>query len=102
MAAVGPMGLGPFEILLILGIVVLIFGVGKLSDVGGAVGKSIREFRKAAREPDEPEEEAPSTDGGSTAAAQAAGPTCTKCGARLGARAKFCDECGTPVGAAVK
>jgi sec-independent protein translocase protein TatA len=96
------MGLGPFEILLILGIVVLIFGVGKLSDVGGAVGKSIREFRKAAREPDELEQEAPSADGGNTAAAEAGAPHCRKCGAELGAQAKFCDECGTPAGAAVK
>ena len=44
---------GPTELLLILGIVVLVFGAGKLAEVGGAVGKSIREFRKAtADEPD--------------------------------------------------
>ncbi len=56
MLAVGIGPIGPFEGLIILAVVVLIFGVGKLSDVGGALGKSIREFRKAAREPDEPEE----------------------------------------------
>jgi sec-independent protein translocase protein TatA len=54
--AAGPFGLGAPELLIILAVVVLIFGVGKLSDVGGALGKSIREFRKSAREPDEPEE----------------------------------------------
>ena len=42
------LALGPWELLLILVIVVLIFGVGKLSGLGGALGKSIREFRKAA------------------------------------------------------
>lgn len=35
------------ELLIVLVIVVLIFGVGKLSDLGGALGKSIREFRDA-------------------------------------------------------
>jgi len=39
-------GLGPLEIVLIVVAVVLVFGVGKLSQVGGALGKSIREFRK--------------------------------------------------------
>jgi sec-independent protein translocase protein TatA len=102
MAAVGIGPIGPFEGLIILAVVVLIFGVGKLSDVGGALGKSIREFRKAAREPDEPEQEVRSTDGGSTVDVQAGASHCRKCGAQLGARSKFCDECGTPVGAAVK
>jgi sec-independent protein translocase protein TatA len=37
------------ELLILLLIVVLVFGVGKFSDVGGAVGKSIREFRKETR-----------------------------------------------------
>jgi sec-independent protein translocase protein TatA len=35
------------EIALILVIVLIVFGVGKLPQVGGAIGKSIREFRKA-------------------------------------------------------
>ncbi len=39
--------LGPMELLLILGIVVLIFGAGKVADLGGALGKSVREFRRA-------------------------------------------------------
>ena len=38
---------GPWELIVILLIVVVIFGAGRLSEVGGAVGKSIREFRKA-------------------------------------------------------
>lgn len=43
------MRLGPLEIGLILVIVLIVFGVGKLPQVGGALGKSIREFRKASR-----------------------------------------------------
>ncbi len=40
--------LGPFELLIVLTIVVIFFGVGRLGEVGGALGKAIREFRKAA------------------------------------------------------
>ncbi len=43
-------GLGPTELLLILLIVLVIFGAGKLADIGGSLGKGIREFRKAVRE----------------------------------------------------
>jgi sec-independent protein translocase protein TatA len=39
--------LGPWELIVVLLIVVVIFGAGRLSEVGGAVGKSIKEFRKA-------------------------------------------------------
>ena len=38
--------LGGWEIALIVAAVILIFGVGKLGNVGGALGKSIREFRR--------------------------------------------------------
>jgi sec-independent protein translocase protein TatA len=37
------------ELLLVLVIVVLVFGVGRLSEVGSALGKSIREFRNATQ-----------------------------------------------------
>jgi sec-independent protein translocase protein TatA len=42
------MNLGPTELLIILVIVIIIFGVGRLGDVGAALGKSIREFRRAS------------------------------------------------------
>ncbi len=40
--------IGPMELVIILVIVLLIFGAGKLANVGGAIGKGIREFRKAS------------------------------------------------------
>ncbi len=49
-------GVGPLELVIILVIVIIIFGVGKLPTVGGALGKSIREFREQAR-PDGEEDE---------------------------------------------
>ena len=48
------MPLGPWELLIILAIVIAIFGAGKLAGVGGALGGSIREFRKAVQD-DEPQ-----------------------------------------------
>ena len=38
--------LGPLEIGLIVLLVLILFGVGKLPQVGNALGKGIREFRK--------------------------------------------------------
>jgi sec-independent protein translocase protein TatA len=49
------MNLGPTELIIILVIVIIIFGVGRLGDVGSALGKSIKEFRKASTDEDEAE-----------------------------------------------
>jgi sec-independent protein translocase protein TatA len=37
---------GPMELILILAIVLLVFGVGKLPQALGSIGRGIREFRK--------------------------------------------------------
>jgi sec-independent protein translocase protein TatA len=47
-----PIRLGPFELIIVLVIVVIIFGVGRLPEIGGAVGKAIREFRQATNQPE--------------------------------------------------
>jgi len=54
---------GPLELIIILVIVAMLFGVGKLPEVFGSVGKGIREFRKASSDDlDEPKKtEAPAT-----------------------------------------
>lgn len=52
-----PFRMGPWEIGLIVLIILIVFGVGKLPQVGGAIGKGIRAFRKAQRGEDEEEEE---------------------------------------------
>ncbi len=51
-----PFRMGPWEIGLILVIVLIIFGVGKLPQIGSAIGKGIREFRKAQRGEDNEQE----------------------------------------------
>ena len=38
--------IGPWEIILILVIILIVFGVGKLPQVGGAIGKGLKAFRK--------------------------------------------------------
>ncbi len=50
-------GISPIHIILILAIALIVVGPGKLPEVGGAIGKSIREFRRAAS--DEPTPAAP-------------------------------------------
>ncbi len=50
--------MGPWEITLIVVIILIVFGVGKLPQVGGAIGKGLRSFRKGQKgELDEEEDE---------------------------------------------
>ncbi len=48
--------LGPTELIIILIIVVLLFGVGRLGRLGGELGKGITEFRKGLQSDDSDEE----------------------------------------------
>ena len=48
-------GIGMPELIIILIIILIIFGAGKLPEIGGGIGKGIRNFRKATRDAnDEP------------------------------------------------
>ena len=46
---------GPWEIALILVVILIIFGVGKLPQVGDALGKGIRAFRRGQNGEEEPD-----------------------------------------------
>ena len=50
-------GLGTQELLIILVLVMIIFGAGKLPQVGGALGKGLRNFKKGVNEADDDTEE---------------------------------------------
>jgi sec-independent protein translocase protein TatA len=50
------MPVGPLELGIILVIIIIIFGVGKLPQIGGALGQGIREFRDSSRNDDTEEE----------------------------------------------
>jgi sec-independent protein translocase protein TatA len=43
----------PSHLLILLVIILIIFGPSKLGDVGGAMGKAIRDFKKAMNEPED-------------------------------------------------
>ena len=83
---------GP-ELLLILAVVLIVFGAGKLPDVLGQLGKGVRSFR------DEAQNEKPaSVAAGSTATAAPAAPGttvyCRNCGRPNASDSKFCTNCG--------
>jgi sec-independent protein translocase protein TatA len=114
LAGLGPLGLP--ELAIIAFIVVLVFGVGRLPEVGGAVGKGIREFRKATKDDEhadaatmqsaaspEPQVAAPAQAAAPGGAAVASGDTifCSQCGGRNARSAKFCAHCGTAIVAPV-
>jgi sec-independent protein translocase protein TatA len=50
-------GLGAPELLLIFGVLILLFGATKLPALAKGLGKSIKEFKKAANAPDDEEED---------------------------------------------
>jgi sec-independent protein translocase protein TatA len=45
-------GIGMQELVIILIIALVIFGPGKLPDLGSSVGKAIKDFKRAMDEPD--------------------------------------------------
>ncbi|MBV9357820.1 MAG: twin-arginine translocase TatA/TatE family subunit [Chloroflexi bacterium] len=99
------MGVGIFEpwhLVLILVIILMLFGPGKLPSVGRGIGDAFRELKKATS--DEPPED-PTSDAKTTTTAQAttAAPTastvttCKSCGATVAPQQKFCATCGAAV-----
>jgi len=50
-------GLGPTELIIILVIVLVLFGVGRVSKIGGELGSAIREFRKGVSRDEEKDAE---------------------------------------------
>ncbi len=45
-------GLGPTELAIIAVIIALVFGVGRLPEIGGAMGKTIKEFKRNVNDED--------------------------------------------------
>ena len=52
------MGIGFPELMIILVIIMIIFGAGKLPEIGSAFGNSIKNFKKSMKEAEEIQEEA--------------------------------------------
>ncbi|HTE84148.1 MAG TPA: twin-arginine translocase TatA/TatE family subunit [Dehalococcoidia bacterium] len=75
----------PVHLVLLLVVILIVFGAGKLPGVGSALGQSIKEFKKAATEPEDH----------SKASAADAQDSCQNCNAKVPAGAQFCPACGT-------
>lgn len=56
-----PFGLRPFELIVILVVILLLFGVGRISKLGGELGSGIKSFKEGLTgkksHPEEPEQE---------------------------------------------
>ncbi len=97
LAGLGPLGVP--ELLIIAFIVILLFGVGRLPEVGGALGKGIREFRHATQDDKDKKGEnvAQSADVSPSSEASPDTMFCGECGGRNPRSAKFCSSCGKPL-----
>jgi len=48
-------GLGPTELIIVLAVILVVFGAGKLPDIASGLGKGLRDFKNAMQEPDKPD-----------------------------------------------
>ena len=87
----------PLHLVVILTVVLIIFGPGKLPELGAALGKTLREFREAMAKIGE------SPDGSSTPRAIEGQNVvkCTNCGTSNSPSNNFCGSCGRAIGASV-
>jgi len=108
------LGMGPGELLLVLLLALIVFGPGKLPEVGNALGKSIREFRRATSEISQElaqplnEVKRPLTEAlgsavndvaaaSSAETASATGVPCPHCSSTNPPTNRFCGACGAPL-----
>ncbi len=84
------MGVGvlqPWHLIIIVVIVLVIFGPGKLPMLGKAVGDSVRDFKKAVTHDDEPK-------GATVTALEPGMRACPNCHKPLPMADRFCGACG--------
>jgi sec-independent protein translocase protein TatA len=75
--------LQPTHLVIILVIGLIVFGPGKVGELGGQLGRGMREFKQNLNDAEKP------------VALSAGGRTCTQCGAPNDSSARFCAKCGT-------
>jgi sec-independent protein translocase protein TatA len=90
--------IGPGELLLLLIIILVIFGPGRLPEIGNALGKGIREFRKASSDVAEATRLEPSPPAASNAPPQP--PDATPPAPSQGDAASAAGSAGPPAGSA--
>ena len=77
----------PWHLIVVLVIVVMVFGPGKLPELGRAVGDGFRELKRATGD-------SASSPAALSALPVAANPACRACNTALPAAAQFCGNCG--------
>jgi len=115
-AAAGPFGLGPLELGLIVLVLLMLFGATRLADLGGSLGKGIKEFRKNIKDDEEESAAssapAPSASTSPPSTAPAASPQngsgvavsaikCPSCGNLNPVGSRHCNNCGASIAAPV-
>ena len=83
-----PFNVGPFELIIILLIVIAVFGAGRIAGIGRALGTSVREFREEARNEEEEGEGEGEGDGEDESAGAAEGATASAADAETPAAKK--------------
>jgi sec-independent protein translocase protein TatA len=89
--------LEPWHLVVIVAIALIVFGPGKVADIGGTLGKGVKDFREAMdgkTTPASPEPPAPAVTSAS------ADRRCPHCGASTAPDAKFCPQCGAGLASA--
>jgi sec-independent protein translocase protein TatA len=78
-------------------VVLIVFGPGKLPGVGASLGKSLREFKKATQEETTPTSTSttPLLSAAASGKPETAGAVCESCGHENQAGGRFCSVCGS-------
>lgn len=87
--------LQPTHLILILAIVLIVFGPGKLPEIGGSLGKSLNEFKRSVSGSPE-SDAAPTVTPAATQPAAAA--VCPTCHTENASGNLFCGKCGEKLG----
>ena len=99
-------GMGPLELMIILGIALLIFGPKNLPKLGKSLGQTVKDVREGMEGDDEEPAKAiaDKAEDTSEAAVEADEAVegdvqfCSKCGAKNAIDADFCNKCGAKLG----
>jgi sec-independent protein translocase protein TatA len=99
-AGIGPFG--PVELVVILLVLVMIFGASRLADLGGSLGKGIKEFKKNVQDDNDDEPTVAQSSNQTPAGGDSvAAVRCASCGTLNAVGSKHCSNCGAAIAATV-
>jgi sec-independent protein translocase protein TatA len=89
----------PLDIVIILVVAILIFGPGRLPEIGRGLGRAITEFRQGITGKSEESKQVQASTVPSPSASPVSGNYCNQCGTANPSDARFCNNCGAPLAA---